>query len=274
MTGPSPFDIVTYGDGDGAPVVWFHGAGGLFPVEPTIDGLVATGHTVHAPVWPGYGSESPDEVRLRDMLDFALYGWDAVDSLGLSRPPVLMGHSMGGMIAAEMATLARHDLAALVLVCPAGLWDDAEPIPDIFAMLPFELAEVLFADPVAGEKLLTAGMDFGDDAALSNFLVQRARRLGMAGKILFPVPCRHVEKRLYRIGVPTLLAWGELDRLIPPSYAARWAGHIDGAATALVPDAAHMLPYEQPAALAAAISEFLAGLGDSDAGAARGPGQA
>jgi pimeloyl-ACP methyl ester carboxylesterase len=260
VSAPSGFDIVTHGDGPGVPVVYFHGAGGLFPVEPTIDGLVAAGHTVYAPVWPGYGAESPDEMRLRDMLDFALYGWDAVDSLGLPRPPVLMGHSMGGMIAAEMATLARRDLAALVLVCPAGLWDDAEPIPDIFAMLPFELAEVLFADPVAGEKLLTAGQDFSDDAALSNFLVQRARRLGMAGKILFPVPCRHIERRLYRIGVPTLLAWGERDKLIPPSYADRWAALVDGATVEVIPDAAHMLPYEQPAALSGAAARFLTAL--------------
>ena len=64
---------------------------------------------------------------------------------------------MGGMIAAEMACVSPTGSAKLVLVGPAGLWIDEHPIPDIFAMLPFELAEVLFADPVAGEAMLTGG---------------------------------------------------------------------------------------------------------------------
>jgi pimeloyl-ACP methyl ester carboxylesterase len=248
-------EVRTFGSA-GPPLVYLHGAGGLFPAEPMLDAL-AESHRVYAPVWPGYGEETPDEQRLKDMLDFALYGWDVVDSLDLGEKPVLIGHSMGGMIAAEMAAVARHDLRSLVLIDAAGLWDDAEPIPDIFAMLPFELAEVLFADPAAGEKILTAGMDFSDDAALTTFMIQRARRLGMAGKLLFPVPSRHVERRLHRVNVPTLVAWGEQDRLIPPSYAGRWAELIAGSATEVIAGAGHMLPYEQPEAAAAAIAAFL-----------------
>ncbi|MDG2113538.1 MAG: alpha/beta hydrolase [Actinomycetota bacterium] len=124
-------------------------------------------------------------------------------------------------------------------------------------MLPFVLAEVLFADPVAGEKMMMAGMDFSDDEALTNFMVGRARQMGMAGKILFPVPNRQLSKRAYRITAPTLLVWGEQDRLIPPAYAGAFEAAIENTATVLVPDAGHMLPHEQPAAVAKALLDHL-----------------
>ncbi len=122
--------------------------------NPFLDALAERYH-VFAPELPGYG-ESTGEELLEDMLDFTLHGWDVVDALGLERPH-LVGHSMGGMIAAEMACVAPHDLGKLVLVAPAGLWIDEHPIPDIFALLPFEFAEVLFHDPQPGEALLTGG---------------------------------------------------------------------------------------------------------------------
>ena len=243
-----------YGEGN-IDVVYLHGAGGLLPVEPTIDGLVAGELTVAAPVWPGY-SEHEDESQLEDMLDFALHGWDVVTELGLERPS-LVGHSMGGMIASEMAALAPQSVDRLALLCSAGFWLDDHPIPDLFSMLPFELAEVLFADPAAGEKMLTAGLDFSDDQALTNFMVGRARQMGMAGKILFPVPNRRLSKRAYRITAPTLLVWGEQDRLIPPAYASAFEAAIEHTTTVMVPDAGHMLPHEQPAAVADALLHHL-----------------
>ena len=242
--------------GGGTPsVVYFHGAGGLQPVEATIDLLVEGGLSVAAPVWPGY-SHYEDETLLEDMLDFALHGWDVVTELGIERPS-LVGHSMGGMIVSEMAALAPQSVDRLGLLCSAGFWLDDVPIPDLFSMLPFELAEVLFADPVAGEKMLMAGMDFSDDQALTTFMVARARQMGMAGKILFPIPNRRLSKRAYRITAPTVLVWGEQDRLIPPIYATAFADAIEHTSTVLVPDAGHMLPYEQPAAVAQALLRHL-----------------
>ena len=242
--------------GEGKPrVVYFHGAGGLLPTESTIMGLVAAGIGVAAPVWPGF-SEHEDEHMLEDMLDFALHGWDVVSELGLERPS-LIGHSMGGMIAAEMTALAPQSVDRLGLLCSAGLWLEDHPVPDLFSMLPFELAEVLFADPAAGEKMLTGGVDFSDDAALTAFMVARARQMGMAGKILFPVPNRRLSKRAYRITNPTLVVWGEQDRLIPPPYAAAFGDLLENASVVMVADAGHMLPHEQPDAVAAALVAHL-----------------
>jgi pimeloyl-ACP methyl ester carboxylesterase len=240
--------------GSGAPLVFFHGAGGLLRDNPFLDDL-ARRHHVLAPEWPGYG-ESTGEELLEDMLDFALHGWDVVEALGLSRP-YLIGHSMGGMIAAEMACLAPHDLSRLVLVSAAGLWLDAQPIPDIFAALPFEIPGLLFADPVQGAALLTGGLDLDDMDALKDFYIGNARRLAMAGKILFPIPNRRLSKRLYRLTAPTLVVWGAADRLIVPAYAERWKAMIPGARVVTVEAAGHMLPYEQPDALVRALGDFL-----------------
>ena len=240
--------------GSGHPVVFFHGAGGLFPENPFLDRLAERYH-VFAPELPGYG-ESTGEDLLADMLDFTLHGWDVVDALGVSQPHVI-GHSMGGMIAAEMACIAPRDLARLVLVDAAGLWIDEHPIPDLFALLPHEFAELLFHDPGRGAALLTGGVDFSDMEALKEFYIGNARRMGMAGKILFPIPNRRVSRRLYRLRAETLVLWGASDRLIPPVYAERWGKLIPRARVVTIGAAGHMLPYEAPDAVVSAVGEFL-----------------
>jgi pimeloyl-ACP methyl ester carboxylesterase len=242
--------------GAGRPLLWLHGAGGLLPQEPLLERLAAQSR-VFAPVWPGFGAEGGEEA-LEDMLDFALHGWDVVEALGLAERPILAGHSMGGMIAAEMACLAPQGVDRLVLVSASGLWLDAHPIPDLFATTPFELPALLFHDPVAGARLLTGGLDFSSFEALKEFLIGNARRLGTAGKILFPIPNRRIAKRLYRQTAPALVVWGVSDRLLPPAYAERWRELLPDARVVTVAEAGHMLPYEQPAAVADAIARFLA----------------
>jgi pimeloyl-ACP methyl ester carboxylesterase len=240
--------------GEGAALLYLHGAGGLFAREPLLERLAERFH-VFAPEWPGYGEEAHEE-RIEDMLDFALHGWDVAAALDLELPLVLAGHSMGGMIAAEMACLAPQSVEKLVLIDAAGLWLDESPIPDLFATLPFELPGLLFHDPAEGVKLLSGGVDFNDRAALQAFMVKNARRLGTAGKILFPIPDRRLSKRLYRQTAATLVAWGREDRFIPPLYAERFVELLPDAQLAWIDAAGHMAPYEQPDALAAALAEF------------------
>ncbi|WP_419839345.1 alpha/beta fold hydrolase [Candidatus Poriferisodalis sp.] len=244
-----------------ATVLALHGAGGWLPGEPVLDGLVEAGLRVVAPVWPAW-SEHGDEDRLSGMQDFALHGWDVATEMGLLEGDGelhLLGHSMGGMIAAEMAALAPQSVARMALLCPAGMWLGDHPIPDIFAMLPYQLAEVLFADPNVGEEVLTGGADFSDNETLTRFMVARARQQGMAGKILFPIPNRRFSERAYRVTVPTLIVWGRQDRLIPPPYADAWQAALPEASVELVDGAGHMLPYEQPAAVVAAVTAHLQG---------------
>src|ERR1700687_472247 len=115
--------VLDAGPDDAEPLVFLHGLSGLL-ADTTLFELLAQRYHVFVPELPGYG-ESTGEELLADMLDFALHGWDVVVSLGLGgRRPVLVGHSMGGMPAAEMACLAPDAIAKLVLVNAYGLWLD------------------------------------------------------------------------------------------------------------------------------------------------------
>jgi pimeloyl-ACP methyl ester carboxylesterase len=263
--------VRVYEGGSGAPVFFLPGAGGLFPEDPFLAALAAR-HRVVAPLLPGY-EDSEGAEALRSMLDVTLWAFDVQDALGLERP-IVVGHSLGGMIAAEMAALCPREVPRLVLVAPAGLWLDAHPIPDLFAALPFELPALLFHDVAAGARLLGGGMGpagigeaagggasdlaaalqrFEDSAFLQAFLIENARRLGMAGKLLFPIPDRGLGERLYRVRARTTLVWGDSDRMIAPAYAEAWQRLLPTARLVRVPAAGHMVPYEQPEAVIAAI---------------------
>jgi pimeloyl-ACP methyl ester carboxylesterase len=247
--------------GFGPALVFLHGAGGLTGEDPFLARL-AESHSVYAPELPGFGASTGEEL-LEDMLDFTLHSLDVIDGLGL-RAPIVVGHSMGGMIAAEIACVCPSSVGRLVLLAPAGLWLDSDPVADLFSVLPHDLPGLLFHDAASGAALLAGGIDFSDDRALIEFFVDNARRLGTAGKLLFPIPDRRVSKRLYRLRAETLLLWGESDRVIPPVYASAWAAALPvDAPVVMVPEAGHMLTLEQPKAVAEAVVGWLAGLGVS-----------
>ena len=242
-----------YEGGKGAPLVFLHGAGGILPNDPFLAKL-AEKYRVYAPLLPGYG-DSEECGEIRDMLDFTLHTWDVVDALGL-KDPLLVGHSMGGMIAAEMAAIAPHDVSRLALIAPAGLWLDDHPIPDIFSTMPFEFPQLLFHNVEAGAALMTAGVSLEDPEWLKGFLVTNARQFGMAGKILFPIPDRGLSSRLYRIEAKTLLIWGDNDKLVVPAYAQAFRKAIAGAELAVIPEAGHMVTLEKPDQVIAALARL------------------
>jgi pimeloyl-ACP methyl ester carboxylesterase len=93
--------------------------------------------------------------------------------------------------------------------------------------------------------MLTAGLDMSDPKFLQNYLVTNARQLGMAGRILFPIPERGLAQRLYRVKAKTLLIWGDSDKLIPPAYARKFKDLIADSAIVSIPEAGHMLQLEK-----------------------------
>ncbi|MCB1693729.1 MAG: alpha/beta hydrolase [Pseudomonadales bacterium] len=234
-------EVRVYTTGQGEPLVYLHGVTGVMKDDPFLTAL-GRHYTVYAPVLPGF-EDSGGEDEVDGVLSAALHGYNVINALGLSCP-ILMGHCLGGMIAAEMAAIAPNDISRLILLSPMGIWDDAHPIPDLFATLPFELPGLMFNNVQLGEELLASGMDFNDAEFLTDFLVGNAKRMGMAGKFLFPIPDRGVKKRLYRIKAPTRLIWGENDALVSPSYAGIYAREIAHSETALIPDGGHMAQYE------------------------------
>ncbi len=246
-------EIVRRGAETGNALVYFHGLVGLLPSEPMLDEL-AKHVTVYSPVWPGYG-QFENEVEIEDMLDFALMGWDIVDALGLEKPAV-MGHSFGAMIAAEMACIARHDLSQLVLAAPFGLWLDEHPMPDPFGVLPFDLVDLLIANPKNADALAPEG-DLGSDDGLASFMISNSRRFGTAGKIMFPIPNRRLSKRLYRLSAPTLVLLAEQDRLVQAeAYGKAWGAAIEHAEVTTI-NGGHLLNIENPVDAANSIIEFL-----------------
>jgi pimeloyl-ACP methyl ester carboxylesterase len=236
--------------GSGRPLVYLHGAGGLDLDQSFLQSLSEKFH-VYAPLLPGYG-DSEECAELRDMLDFTLHTWDVIDAIGI-RDAMLVGFSMGGMIAAEMAAVAPHDVSRLALIAPVGLWLDEHPIPDLFSTMPFELPKYLFHDEAAGAKAFGANIDLTAPEFLQTFLVRNARQLGAAGKILFPIPERGLSGRLYRIKAKTLLIWGQSDRLVPPVYAQAFKSALPQADLLMIPEAGHMVAFEKTADVTAAI---------------------
>jgi pimeloyl-ACP methyl ester carboxylesterase len=237
--------------GEGEPLLFLHGAGGLMREDRLLAAL-ATRYRVHAPMLPGY-EDSTGEDRIRTMLDAVLLSYDVMDALGLSRP-LLAGLSMGGMIAAEMAALAPNEIERLCLISSAGLWLEKHPMPDLFSFLPQEFAGYLFHDVELGRRLMAPGGDTSDVTFLADFMVMNAKRLGMAGKLLFPIPDRGLADRLYRIKARTLLIWGESDRLTPLPYAQAFKAAIAGARLVTVPSAGHLVGHERPDEVLAALA--------------------
>lgn len=240
--------------GSGTPLLFLHGAGGVTPEDPFLAKLAGK-FRVYAPLLPGYG-DSAECHELRDMLDFTLHTFDVVEALGL-KDPVLVGHSMGGMIAAEMAAIAPHDVSRLGLIAPAGLWLDDHPIPDVFSTMPYEYPQLLFHNVEQGAALLTAGVALDDPEWLKGFLISNARQLGMAGRILFPIPERGLAGRLYRIRAKTILVWGDSDRLIVPAYAHAFKKGIRGAELVAIPEAGHLVTIEKPDQVVNAIERLV-----------------
>ena len=239
--------------GSGPALVFLHSAGGVTAEDPLLNRLAET-HHVYAPFVPGYG-DSEECPEIRDMLDFTLHSWDVVNALGL-KDPILVGHSMGGMMAAEMAAICPGDVSRLALICPTGLWLDDHPTADIFSVMPYEMPALMFHDATAGAAMFTSGLSVEDPGFLQAYLVRNARQLGMAGRILFPIPERGLSQRLYRVTAKTVVVWGDSDKVVSPVYAQAFKRGISGAQLVSIPEAGHMVTWEKTAEVAAAIARL------------------
>src|SRR6266446_4811550 len=135
-------EMQTYGSGD--PLLFIHGAGGLMPVEPFLEDL-GKNFKVYAPQFPGYGESTGNE-HIDDIADAVLFYHELMDELGIPTANIV-GHSMGGMLAAEVAALDTRRAKKLVLVGPAGFWLEDHPILDLFAADLDDLPAMLFHDP-------------------------------------------------------------------------------------------------------------------------------
>jgi pimeloyl-ACP methyl ester carboxylesterase len=225
--------------GTGTPLLLLHGGDGPQSHLPFFDRLTER-FDVIAPTHPGFaGSPIPEHF---DTLEDLVYLYlDLLDALVL-RDVVLLGFSMGGWVAAEIAVRNTTRLAKLILVGAVGIKPgdrDKRDIADIFGLPGPEVVTLLFHDPSRGPNL--AAMT---DEQLTVLAADR-----IAHALYTWDPYMHNPKllqRLHRIDVPTLLIWGASDRFVPVAYAEAYRTLIPGATLSVVPEAGHLPQVEQP----------------------------
>ena len=239
--------------GRGPDLLWLHGVRGIPAHDPLLQRLAAHRRVI-APLAPGFGDADELE-HVGNVHDLALAYDDLRRHLGLERP-VVVGHSFGGMIAAELAAHFPDAVSRLVLLAPFGLWDDARPVADIFAVPAPEVDSLLWHDMTARDALWPAA-PAADPKAAGAQIIATAMAMTAVAKFLWPIPDKGLNRRLKRITARALLVFGAADAVVPPAYVAAFARHLRQPEIAVVDRAGHMLPYERTDEVAALIARFL-----------------
>jgi pimeloyl-ACP methyl ester carboxylesterase len=238
--------------GQGAPLLVLHGAGGPNGWRRWHAAL-AEHFTVYAPAHPGFGtSDSADWMEgIDDVARFYLW---FIDAVGLQRPSVL-GHSLGGWVAAEMATMNPGAIDKLILVAAAGLKPEQGEILDVFYYPVDQLRgfsyhdpsqvpewEELFGQPPTPEQ---------QDLALRN--------REMAARLIWK-PYAHnprLHRFLPRVANPTLVAWGKQDRIVPVTCGEQYAKLLPNATLKVIDNCGHSPNIEKPDEFVGIVRDFL-----------------
>jgi pimeloyl-ACP methyl ester carboxylesterase len=258
-----PITAKVFESGEGDPVLFLHAGGGITASDPVVAALSESRRVV-APRHPGF--VDPDELdELRDVHDLALYHDELLDALGLDAIAVI-GHSFGGMVAAELAAHYPKRVTKLVLASPVGLWSNEYPMADMFAAFPFGMGELLWHDPgspeaVAAMTVMAQGEEeesSKSDDPMTAMMLRVLPGLVTIGKFMWPLPDKGLVRRLRRISAPTLVVWGEKDKLVPSRYADDFVAAIPSARAEFLPNAGHMAPYERTHDFTELVTSFLA----------------
>jgi pimeloyl-ACP methyl ester carboxylesterase len=257
MTNPTPTTLAVRGcnitmmrGGAGRPLLILHGAGGMGGWAPYMADL-ATRHDVIVPEHPGFGaSDTPD--WLDTIPDLANFYLDFLDQLDLQNVD-LVGLSIGGWIAAELAARNSRRLASLTLVAAAGIHVKGVAQIDTFLSNDEQRIRDMFHDPKRADEMLQhASRPEFEDINLKN-------RTTTAKLIWQPRGYDpHLYKWLHRIDVPTLLIWGANDRLFPKDYALAYQRLIPGSKVEIIAECGHLPQVEQRQAFVSALEGFLA----------------
>lgn len=248
------FQIHTRRLGAGPKLLFLHGAGGagdLFPGGEPCRFLAALAqrYEVYVPEHPGYGpQERPEWVD--NIHDLAYFYLDYLEVAGL-RDVHLVGQSLGGWIAMEMAVRDDSALRSLTLTGAAGIHVKGVPKGDIFLWSRDELAKRMFRNPEAAQAFLAHAVPPEQQKA---FLRNRETTALLAWQPRLYDP--HLSKWLHRIEVPTHVIWAQHDEVMPLAYGEELARLIPGARLSVIPDSGHLLHLDRPEALAASVREF------------------
>jgi pimeloyl-ACP methyl ester carboxylesterase len=213
-----------------------------------MDAVAAAGWNVVVPELPGFdgrsGFKPPD-----DHLGWLTVLWDALDATGALPCPVI-GASVGGMLATDLAALRTEAVTSLALLAPFGICDADQPGLDVYALPSAERMGHLFAKGVPEPFVERFGELGPDEGPVARYLSDVA-----AASLLWPLGDRGQSRRLHRITCPTLILWGDQDELLPVGTSAAWSDGL--APVEVVAGAGHLLEWDAPDAVGARLVEFL-----------------
>src|SRR5262245_47194152 len=238
--------------GSGPHLGFLAGYGGLPKWVPFLDRL-AERRTVIVPSLPGFPGGDRGHTVLDRHLDWVLAVRDLIDKAGLAGAD-LVGSSVGGSFAAEVAAIWPDRVKRLARIAPFGLYDADEPPADPWAQRGEEIPGLLTARP----ELYKALKEAPAGANSVEWPIEQTRAAEAAARIFWPLGNTKLERRLLLIKAPTLILWGAQDRLMPRSYAGVIANAIGAEAeTRIIAGAGHLAELDQPEEVAAAILAFM-----------------
>jgi pimeloyl-ACP methyl ester carboxylesterase len=237
-------EITMLRGGEGAPLLFFHGAGTAvgFDFAATWTG----DHEVLLPYHPGFGP-SPVDPEVHEVRELVPHYLQLLDDLSITQVDVV-GHSLGGWIAAQLAVHAPERIRRLVLACPAGLRVPEHPTADLFAMRP----EVMLASLTTRPEVLGRP----EDMTIDSIVAQYRENTSLARLIWERNYDRSLQRWLCRITMPTLLLWGSQDQIIPVQQARAWESGMPNARTVIVEDGGHLL-FNETERAAELVADFL-----------------
>jgi pimeloyl-ACP methyl ester carboxylesterase len=239
--------VVMLTAGQGEPLMFWHGGGTFHGFE--FAKPWASKYKVMIPFHPGFG-DSADDASISSIHDYVMHYLDLFDQLGLDKVN-LIGFSLGGYMAASFAVEQAHRLRKLVLVAPAGLKVPGHEMIDLFSVPGEQLPSYL----VENIQTLLPYLPTGHDV---DFIVARYRESTSIARVMWERSYDpKLPKWLHRVKVPTLVVWGEGDRLIPVGQAPAWAKLLPSATVRTFKGAGHLVLDEQPESVSA-VAEFLA----------------
>jgi pimeloyl-ACP methyl ester carboxylesterase len=227
-------------------LIYLHGIAGGPALSPAMTRLAEAGFDVVAPRLPGFAGQ-PGFHAPHDHLEWLTRVWDVLDETGAFPCPVV-GASIGGMFAADLAIFRPEAVTKVALLAPLGICDAAHPGVDLYAMPGAQRLPTLFAGLVPA-PFETAFAELGDEQGVARYLAQVA-----GASLVWPIPDRDLDLRIHRIRQPSLVLWGAHDKIAPVSLAARWA--TDGSAV-IVDNAGHLLEWDAPEFVAERLRQFI-----------------
>jgi pimeloyl-ACP methyl ester carboxylesterase len=248
IDGEENVQVTVSDQGSGRPFLLLHGGGGPLTVTPFADRFAAERPVrVVTPTHPGFaGTPRPDALStVRGLAELYTRLLDSLDLSGVT----VVGNSIGGWIAAEMALIAPSRAAAFVIVDGVGIEVPGHPVVDFFSLAPRQVAELSYHDPdrygIDPSKL--------PPAALQAMAGNRAT-LGLYAGTAMSDPS--LAARLSGVTKPTLVLWGDSDRIADADYGRALAAAIPGAEFRVLEDTGHLPQIESPERLIEAIWTF------------------